>query len=82
MLTDVVMPDLDGHELFQARAGARTRALPVVLMTAFHFDKDHIIKRSKLAGLEDVLYKKPIDPPRLREIIKRHARRPQRRVRG
>ena len=25
--------------------------LPVVLMTAFHFDKDHVIKRSKLAGL-------------------------------
>jgi CheY-like chemotaxis protein len=51
--------------------------VPVVLMTAFHFDKDHVIKRSRLAGLEDVLYKKPIDPPRLREIIKRHARRPQ-----
>jgi hypothetical protein len=45
-------------------------------MTAFHFDKDHIIKRA-LAGLEDVVYKKPIDPPRLREIIKRHARRAQ-----
>jgi DNA-binding response OmpR family regulator len=49
--------------------------LPVVLMTAFHYDKDHIIKRSKLIGLDDVLYKKPIDPPRLRELIKRHARR-------
>jgi hypothetical protein len=24
-----------------------------------------------------VVYKKPIDPPRLREIIKRHARRPR-----
>ena len=45
-------------------------------MTAFHFDKDHVIKRSKLAGLDDVVYKKPIDPPRLRDIIKRHARRP------
>ena len=45
----------------------RHPGLPVVLMTAFHFDKDHIIKRSKLAGLDDVIYKKPIDPPRLRE---------------
>jgi DNA-binding response OmpR family regulator len=45
-------------------------------MTAFHFDKDHIIKRGRMAGLDDVIYKKPIDPPRLREIIKRHARRP------
>jgi CheY-like chemotaxis protein len=74
VLSDVVMPDLDGHEVF-CRAQAEHPDVPVVLMTAFHFDKDHIIKRSKLAGLEDVLYKKPIDPPRLREIIKRHGRR-------
>ncbi|HWP67257.1 MAG TPA: response regulator [Candidatus Limnocylindria bacterium] len=75
LLSDVVMPDLDGHALF-LEARRRHPDLPVVLMTAFHFDKDHVIKRSKLAGLEDVIYKKPIDPARLREIIKRHARRP------
>jgi PAS domain S-box-containing protein len=74
VLSDVVMPDIDGHEVFQ-RVQAEHPGVPVVLMTAFHFDKDHIIKRSKLAGLEEVLYKKPIDPPRLRDIIKRHARR-------
>jgi PAS domain S-box-containing protein len=74
VLSDVVMPDLDGHEVFQ-RMHEEHPGIPVVLMTAFHFDKDHIIKRSKLEGLEDVLYKKPIDPPRLREIIKRHGRR-------
>jgi PAS domain S-box-containing protein len=76
VLSDVVMPDLDGYELFQ-EVRRRFRGLPVVLMTAFHFDKDHVIKRSRLAGVEDVVYKKPIDPPRLRELIKRHARRPQ-----
>ena len=76
VLSDVVMPDLDGHELFQ-EVRARHPGLPVVLMTAFHFDKDHVIKRSKLAGLEDVVYKKPIDPQKLRAIIKRHARRPE-----
>ncbi len=75
VLSDVVMPDLDGHELFQ-EVRASHPGLPVVLMTAFHFDKDHIIKRSKLAGLDDVVYKKPIDPQKLRTIIKRHARRP------
>ncbi len=73
VLSDVVMPDLDGHELFQ-EIKARHPGLPVVLMTAFTFDKDHIIKRSKLDGLDDVIYKKPIDPPKLRSIIKRHAR--------
>jgi len=75
VLSDVVMPDLDGHEVFQ-EVQARHPGLPVVLMTAFHHDKDHIIKRSKLAGLEDVVYKKPIDPQKLRAIIKRHARNP------
>jgi CheY-like chemotaxis protein len=76
VLSDVVMPDLDGYQVFQ-EIRRRHIGLPVVLMTAFHFDKDHVIKRSKLAGLDDVVYKKPIDPPKLREIIKRHARRPQ-----
>jgi PAS domain S-box-containing protein len=76
VLSDVVMPDLDGYQLYQ-EIQRRHPGLPVVLMTAFHFDKDHVIKRSKLAGLEDVVYKKPIDPARLRDIIKRHARRPQ-----
>ena len=73
VLSDVVMPDLDGYDLFQ-QARKLYPSLPVVLMTAFHFDKDHVIKRSRLAGLHDVVYKKPIDPPRLREIIKRYAR--------
>jgi PAS domain S-box-containing protein len=76
VLSDVVMPDLDGYELFQ-EVRRRYPEVPVVLMTAFHFDKDHVIKRSRLAGVEDVIYKKPIDPPRLRDLIKRHARRPQ-----
>ena len=71
-----MMPDLDGYELFQ-QSRQRDPGLPVVLMTAFTFDKDHIIKRSRLSGITDVVYKKPIDPQRLRELIKRHARRPQ-----
>jgi PAS domain S-box-containing protein len=75
VLSDVVMPDLDGYQVFQ-QVRQRYPALPVVLMTAFHFDKDHVIKRSRLAGVTDVIYKKPIDPPKLRELIKRHARRP------
>jgi hypothetical protein len=39
------------------------------MMTAFHYDKDHIIKRSKLKGLKGVLFKKPVDPHRLRQVI-------------
>lgn len=68
VISDVVMPNMDGYELFEA---IRTRypGLPVLMMTAFHYDKDHILKRSRERGLEAVLFKKPIDPERLREAI-------------
>jgi PAS domain S-box-containing protein len=68
VLTDVVMPDMDGYDLFQEIQTNRPE-LPVVLMTAFYYDKDHVIKRSKSSGLKDVIYKKPIDPNRLIELI-------------
>ncbi|MFP8880718.1 MAG: response regulator [Myxococcota bacterium] len=68
VLTDVVMPNMDGHELYNALR-ERCPDLPVLMMTAFHYDKDHIIKRSKLKGLKGVLFKKPVDPERLRQVI-------------
>jgi PAS domain S-box-containing protein len=68
VLTDVVMPNMDGHELFLA-IQQRWPGLPVLMMTAFHYDKDHIIKRSKVAGLATVLFKKPVDPGKLREKL-------------
>jgi PAS domain S-box-containing protein len=68
MLTDVVMPKMDGHELYLACQNSHPE-LPVLMMTAFHYDKDHIIKRSRLKGLEGVVFKKPVDPNRLREVI-------------
>jgi len=68
MLTDVVMPEMDGHALFQA-ARKKHPDMPVLMMTAFHYDKDHIIKRSRLEGLDAVIFKKPVDPQRLRQVI-------------
>ncbi|MCZ6464593.1 MAG: response regulator [Proteobacteria bacterium] len=68
MLTDVVMPKMDGHELYLA-VRDRHPELPVLMMTAFHYDKDHIIKRSKMRGLTGVVFKKPVDPARLRQVI-------------
>ena len=79
VLTDVVMPKMDGHELF-CEIRERFPGLPVLMMTAFHHDKDHIIKRSKLRGLDGVIFKKPVDPGRLRQVLidtvaaSRHAR--------
>jgi PAS domain S-box-containing protein len=68
VLTDVVMPNMDGHELYCAIRD-RHPGLPVLMMTAFHYDRDHVIKRSKLKGLEGVIFKKPVDPDRLRQVI-------------
>jgi PAS domain S-box-containing protein len=68
ILTDVVMPKMDGHELYRA-VRKRDPSLPVLMMTAFHYDKDHIIKRSRVEGLEEVIFKKPVDPERLCRVI-------------
>ena len=68
MLSDVVMPNMDGHELYLACQEIHPK-LPVLMMTAFHYDKDHIIKRSRMQGLGGVIFKKPVDPVRLREAI-------------
>jgi PAS domain S-box-containing protein len=68
MLSDVVMPSMDGHELYLA-VQEKHPDLPVLMMTAFHYDKDHIIKRSRMNGLEGVIFKKPLDPARLRQVI-------------
>ncbi len=68
IISDVVMPNVDGYELMLA-VQKKNPDLPVLMMTAFHYDKDHIIKRSRLKGLKGVLFKKPVDPERLREVM-------------
>ena len=73
VLSDVVMPDMDGYELYQA-IKAKTPELPVVLMTAFNYDKDHIIKRSCLDGLQGVIFKKPVNPAMLKKIVLQQCR--------
>ncbi len=72
VISDVQMPDMDGYELFRCIRSSHEK-LPVVLMTAYYYDKDHVIKRSKADGLRDVIFKKPIDPARLREIVESRA---------
>ena len=68
VISDVVMPDLDGYDLFmEVRRRGNT---PVILMTGYYYDRDHVIKRSRLEGLESVIFKKPIDPARLKAMIR------------
>lgn len=67
VVSDVVMPDLDGYDLYmEVRKRGHT---PVILMTGYYYDRDHVIKRSRLQGLQGVLFKKPVDPERLKNLI-------------
>jgi PAS domain S-box-containing protein len=73
VLSDVVMPDMDGYQLYQAVKNTLP-SLPVVLMTAFNYDRDHIIKRSCLEGLQGVIFKKPINPVLLKKLLLKQCR--------
>lgn len=68
VISDVVMPEMDGYE-FYLRVKEEMPNLPVILMTAYYYDKDHIIKRSRLRGLEGAIFKKPVNPDKLRKML-------------
>ncbi len=68
VISDVVMPEMDGYD-FYLRVKEEMPSLPVILMTAYYYDKDHILKRSRLRGLEGALFKKPINPQKLRSLL-------------
>jgi PAS domain S-box-containing protein len=74
VLSDVVMPDVDGYDLYM-HVREKYPSIPVVLMTAFFYDRDHIIKRAKVAGLDGVLFKKPVDPERLIATVRERCGR-------
>ncbi|HET9295436.1 MAG TPA: response regulator, partial [Candidatus Binatia bacterium] len=73
VLSDVVMPDIDGYQLYQ-HVKKSAPNLPVILMTAFNYDKDHIIKRSCLEGLQGVIFKKPVNPALLKKVLLQQCR--------
>jgi PAS domain S-box-containing protein len=73
VLSDVVMPDMDGYQLYQT-VRARMPGMPMILMTAFNYDRDHIIKRSCLQGLQGVIFKKPVNPVMLKKLVLKQCR--------
>jgi len=68
VISDVVMPEMDGYE-FYLQVKEEIPDLPVILMTAYYYDKDHIIKRSRLRGVEGAIFKKPVNPEKLRKML-------------
>ncbi|MDP3937462.1 MAG: response regulator [Deltaproteobacteria bacterium] len=73
VLSDVVMPGMDGYDLYLELKAANP-SMAMILMTAYYYDKDHIIKRSKLEGLEGSVFKKPINPDHLKKVITKACR--------
>ncbi len=68
VVTDIAMPDMDGYELFW-RIKDYDEKIPVIMMTGFGYDPNHVLVRAKVDGLKDVLYK-PFDTEVLVELIK------------
>lgn len=67
VLTDIAMPDMDGYELFW-RIKDYDENLPVIMMTGFGYDPNHVLVRSRVDGLKDIIYK-PFDVEKLAELI-------------
>jgi DNA-binding NtrC family response regulator len=55
VVTDIAMPDMDGYELFW-RIKDYDENIPVIMMTGFGYDPNHVLVRAKVDGLKDVLY--------------------------
>ena len=70
LLTDIAMPDMDGYELY-SRAKELNEYLPIIMMTGFGYDPDHIVVKSRKSGLQDVIFK-PFDIKKLTDKIKKH----------
>lgn len=67
VVTDIAMPDMDGYELF-GRIKDYNEELPVIMMTGFGYDPNHVLVRSKQDGLQDILFK-PFETNKLVELI-------------
>jgi len=69
VLTDIAMPDMDGYELFW-RVKDYDENIPVIMMTGFGYDPNHVLVRAKVDGLKDVIFK-PFDVEKLVALIDR-----------
>jgi DNA-binding NtrC family response regulator len=69
VLTDIAMPDMDGYELY-SRIKDHNPDIPVIMMTGFGYDPNHVVVRAKSDGLQDVLFK-PFEMEKLVELIER-----------
>ena len=68
MITDIAMPDMDGYELF-SRTKEMNNDLPIIMMTGFGYDPNHVVVKSRMDGLKDVIFK-PFETDKLIKMIR------------
>ncbi len=69
LLTDIAMPDMDGYELY-SRTKEFNEEIPIIMMTGFGYDPDHVVVKAMKAGLQDVIFK-PFNIQKLTAKIKK-----------
>ena len=70
VLTDVSMPEMDGHELCRIlKSNARTRDIPVIFISAFGESED-VVKGFSLGGNDNIV--KPFIPEVVQARVKLH----------
>ncbi len=72
VVSDIIMPEHNGYEVFAAAKSLRGD-MPVVLVTGFGYDPEHVLVRASSEGLSAILYK-PFTPRQLLDEISRAIR--------
>jgi DNA-binding NtrC family response regulator len=70
LVSDIAMPDMDGYELYN-RIKDYNKDLPIIMMTGFGYDPNHILVNIKKFGRVEVLLK-PFDVEKLLIKIKKY----------
>jgi len=63
LITDIAMADMDGFELYQRVKEIRPN-MPIIMMTGFGYDPNHVLVNTKKAGLKSIIFK-PFDMDKL-----------------
>lgn len=69
VLSDIAMPDMDGFELY-TRVKEQDDSIPVILMTGFGYDPNHVVVKTKQKGPVDIV-PKPFDTEKLADLLVR-----------
>jgi two-component system, sensor histidine kinase SagS len=67
VVSDIAMPDMDGFELY-SRIKEHNPKLPIILITGFGYDPNHVVVRTKQKGPVDIL-PKPFPAEKLAALI-------------